>query len=150
MRLLFLLLLLPLPLLCRSILTYDLNRNLPPNSVHCRRCPKPECLYTNKTFEMPSQLTICFRYRPVSILFGQGSNGMVSLSRMDPNITDVLGRMIWARWRASTWLGIIVDSRLQWIRLGDGAGQGVLGWKHGCLSINWEYYYGLEWAGHVQ
>ena len=137
--LLKLLFLLPVPcLLSLSILTYDLHRNLPPTAVHCRTCPQPECLYTNKTFDISSQMTICFRYRPVSILFGQGSYGMVGLSMMDANMTDVSGGMVWARWRASTWLGIMVNKQLQWSRLGDGAGQGILGWKHACLSIDWE------------
>ena len=137
MRLLILLSL-PLPLLCGTILTYHLNKNLSPTSRHCRTCPQPECLYANKTFTIPSQVTICFRYRPDSILFGQGSYGLVSLSQMEQNLTSVTGGLVWARWRASTWLGVMVGGKLQWSRLGEGAGQEVLGWKHACLSIDWE------------
>ena len=29
-------------------------------------------------------------------------------------------------------------NRLWWVRVGEGVGQGLLGWKHACLSIDWE------------
>ena len=69
---------------------------------------------------------------------------MVSMVRMDTNMTDVLGGIVWSRWRGGSWLGVKTDdnvgvrNRLTWIRTGDGAGQNVQGWKHACLSIDWE------------
>ena len=138
--LLSLLVLLPLPLFFRSILVYDLNRNLPPKAVQSANSPDLECLSSKTSVSLPSQISICFRYRPVSILYGQGAYGMVSLSKMGvgKNKTKVVGGFVWARYRRGVWLGVMLSSGLQWSRLGDGAGQNVLGWKHACLSIDWD------------
>ena len=68
---------------------------------------------------------------------------MVSLSRMAANMTDVVGGMVLSRWREGTWLGMKTRgyvgqrNKFWWVRVGEGVGQGVLGWKHACLSIDW-------------
>ena len=131
---------LPFPIFSRSIVLYDINKNLPPTSVHCKSCPDPECVSTRKKFELPNQFTICFRFHPVSVMFGQDSYGLVSLTYESINMTkeNKTEGLVWGTWGRTPWFGIWQNSSLQWMRLGDGKEGRIHGWKHRCLSINWD------------
>ena len=135
--------LLSLSTLSSSLQSFYLNKNLPLQSDHCTSCPQPECLYTTRPFNLTRQITFCFRYRPDSILLGQGSYGWVSLAKMATNMSDVVGGVVLSRWREGTWMGMKTRgyvgqrNKLWWVRVGEGAGQNILGWKHVCLSLDW-------------
>ena len=119
---------LSLPTLSICMTTFYLNKNLPLQTPHCSSCPQPECVYTTRPFNLTRQITVCFRYRPDSIILGQGSYGWFSIAKMAANMSDVVGGMVLSRWREGTWMGMKTRgyvgqrNKLWWVRLGEGAG----------------------------
>ena len=92
----------------RNINTYFLNKNFDFKNPLCKTCPDIECLYTEGDFDFPTELTICFRSKPVSYVDTWHVGGIVmSFGAMASDWSKLEEGIYFGVWKTGPWLGLI-------------------------------------------
>ena len=123
----------------RDIETYFLNKNYDFKNPLCKTCPDIECLYTEGSFDFSSELTICFRSRPVSYVDTWHVGGLVmSFGTMAQDWAKLEEGFYYGVWKTGPWIGIKSPGSDNIAYLSGGAGYpyNLMVWRHTCFSLS--------------
>ena len=122
----------------KQIKTYFLNKKFDYKNVLCHTCPDIECLQSERNYDVPDNITICTRWKPLSYQnirsFWNLALGIGNLNIYDGTIDDGI---MYGVWESGPWLGLKMpgNSAMGWVGGGTTL-YDLMVWRHTCMSIS--------------
>ena len=123
----------------KTINTYFLNKHFDTKQPLCKTCPDIECLYTQGDFEFPTELSICFRSKPLSYVNTRHVWGIImSFGTIAPDWIKLEEGFFFGVWKTGPWIGFKLPGtdNIAWIGGGAGNSFNFHVWRHSCFSLN--------------